>query len=115
MPNKVLAVVEEELFPDLDAAVGVDSNPVVSVDEQDLDLTVGLRGVIGKPDMTSHPRRVDYVLLVEVEHVGALGFVVNSTPLSLSSWVIISPRYSAMNSFFSAGVPRKQPRPAISL
>ena len=27
MPNKVLAVVEEELFPDLDAAVGVDSNP----------------------------------------------------------------------------------------
>ena len=27
MANKVFAVVEEELLPDLDAAVGVDSNP----------------------------------------------------------------------------------------
>ena len=55
MSVKVLAVIKKKFFSLLDVLVGVDSNAVIAVHHEDFHLTVGLRGVVGEPDLASHP------------------------------------------------------------
>jgi len=78
--DKVLPVVEEELGALLDLLLGVDTDPVISIDEQDLDLTVWFVGVVREADGSAQPGRIHDVFIVEVEHVGALGHVVYAAP-----------------------------------
>ena len=48
-------IVKEQLLPQIDILVRVDTYPVVAVHEEDLDATVGFVGMIGKPNFATHP------------------------------------------------------------
>ena len=50
-----LAIIKEELLSHSNVFIGVDSNPVVSVDKENFHITVWLATVISKPYFSSHP------------------------------------------------------------
>ena len=52
---KILAIVEKKFFSLLDVLAGVDSYPVIAVDQKYFHSTVGLRGMVGEPYLPSHP------------------------------------------------------------
>lgn len=91
--------------------LGVNPDPVISIDEQNLHLTVRFTGMVGKRIFSLwHPRctlRWDWTCRSSSP-------CRTPAPGSHTPCVIISPTYSAMKSFLSASSPRKQPSPAIS-
>jgi len=80
MSMEITTIVEEELLPNINVLVGVDADPVVAGHHQDLHLAVGFAAVVSKPYLATHPGSINTEVLVQVEHVGALGLVVHLAP-----------------------------------
>ena len=59
MSIEIRTIIEEELLSHVDVLVGIDTDPVVAADHQDLHLAVGLAGVVGEPDLAAHPEHVN--------------------------------------------------------
>merc|ERR1719282_1099001 len=79
---KILAVVKEKFFSLQNLLVGIDANSVISIHHQNLHFTIGFRTVIGKSDLSTYPCSINAELIIDLEHVGTFGLVINlSSPL----------------------------------
>ena len=58
MAIEFLAIVEEKLFSLLDGFVREDSDSVISIHHQDLNIAVRARTVVCEPDLPSKPEKV---------------------------------------------------------
>jgi hypothetical protein len=77
-----VAIVEIEFVSRLYISFGENTNPVISIDTQNLCTAVGVNRVVGKPYFVSFPSGVHHMLVVEIEQKGTHVFVVHlSSPV----------------------------------